>query len=252
MTDNAKDNTTDKHGHSNRHTSHYAQWLRSGFPHTDGSQEKDGKTHHTHHRSKYKYMPLCGWMRATHLLVWALAASLLSTLIFVLCSVRGGIGNYLGLPVQQLYVVAHLFGCFGNTILLWSILSIRLRYEKKVTFDTYFNCISFYAVYATAIYHIACAISYAFVEVKVLYMFAVSMWWIRAFLGLHVVLVLFKYGDTLYRVTAVALLIYYIAGAPYVLPTYLAMVQWIAAKLSAVGMAVLLYYCGRSKYSDSK
>lgn len=242
---------TDNHRVSNLQLFHYTQWPKSGYTRNDDSQAKDGMSHQEHHRSRYKYLPLCGWIRANCLLIWSLAASLVSTLLFVLCSVRGGIGIYLGLPVQWLYVAAHLLGCFGNTILLWSVLSIRLRYEKKITFFTYFNCYSFYAVYATAFYHIACALSYAFVEVKTLYMFAVAMWWVRTFLGMHVVLVLFKYGDSLYRVTAVLLFIYFIAGAPYVLPTYLGIIQWIVAKLAAMGMAIMLYYCGRSKYSNS-
>lgn len=226
-------------------------------PLSRNTQDYDGQaidciSHQKKHSRKYKCLPLFGWMQANRLLIWALAASLVSTLLFVSCSVRGGIGGYLGLPVQWLYVAAHLLGCFGNTILLWSILSIRLRYEKEVTFATYFSCFSFYAVYATAIYHIACAVSYAFVEVKTLYMFAVSMWVVRTFFGIHVALVLFKYGDSLFRATAVLLFIYYIAGAPYVLPAYLGIAQWIVAKLAALGMAITLYYCGRSKYSDNK
>lgn len=247
MTDN---NTTDKYGNSHHHSSHYSYGLKSGHSQNDSSQGKDDMHHHKHHHSKYKYLPLCGWMRARRLLFWAMVASLLSTLIFVFCRVRVGIGINLNFPVQWLYVVAHLFGCFGNTILLWAVLSISLRYEKKVTFATYFNSFSFYAVYATALYHIACTASYAFVEVKSLYVIAMVMWCVRTFFCIPVVFILFKGGDSLYRVTAIILFIYYIAGTPNVLPTYLGMVQWIVAKIAAIGMAIMLYYCGWSKYSS--
>lgn len=237
---------------SHHHSSHHAHWSKSIHSQNDSSQGKDDMHHHKHHHSKYKYLPLCGWMRARRLLFWAMVASLLSTLIFVFCRVSVGIGINLNFPLQWLYVVAHLLGCFGNTILLWGVLSIRLRYEKDVTFATYFNSFSFYAVYATALYHIACTASYAFVEVKSLYVIAMAMWCVRTFFCIPVVFELFKGGDSLYRMTAISLFIYYVAGTPNVLPTYLGMVQWIAAKIAAIGMAVLLYYCGCSKYSENR
>ena len=53
---------------------------------------------------------------------------------------------------------------------------------------------------------------------------------------------------SIFRVTALVLFIYYLAGSPYVLPGYLSFAQWMIAKLAALVLAVMLYLAGRSKY----
>ncbi|MBQ9655054.1 MAG: hypothetical protein IJV38_03420 [Prevotella sp.] len=213
----------------------------------------DGSSSHAHHHHHHRYathdrIPLFGSMRPGRVLVWALAASVLSTVLFVFASVRGGIGMAMGLSVQWLYAGGHLLGCFGNSVLLWAIVSVELRYEEKVTFASYFKRITYLAAYATALYHLAGAVAYAFVDVKPLYALALSLWWVRTLFGMNVVGEFFKYGDSIFRVTAIVLFIYYLAGSPYVLPGYLSFAQWMIAKLAALGLAVMLYLAGRSKY----
>ena len=212
--------------------------------------KRDGNSSHAHHHhhATYDRILLFGSMRPGQVLVWALAASLLSNLLFVFASVRGGIGIALGLPLQWLYAGGHLLGCFGNTVLLWAIVSVELRHEDNLSFTSYFSRITYLAAYATALYHLAAAVSYAFVDVKPLYALALSLWWVRTLAGMNVVGVFFKYGDSIFRMTAIILFIYYLAGCPYVLPGYLAFAQWLIAKLAALGLSIMLYYAGRSKY----
>lgn len=198
-----------------------------------------------HHNSLHGRIVGLSHFQAKPLLQKALVAALISSLLFIFCSARGNIGILIGLPTRWMYVVAHLLGAFGNTLLLWAVMSFKLkRKDNKVSkYD-----LTLWAVYSTFFYHFAAALAYTFVSNQGFYIAAYSLWWLRALLCIPVGFRLLALGDSKFRASGVTLIVAIVSSCPLAMPGYMALAQWIVAKLSAVLLALVLYYCAQSKY----
>ena len=167
----------------------------------------------------------------------ALAASLLSTLLFVLCSSRLGIAWTLGLPWLKLYVCAHLLGGYGLCSLLWGLVSVPEPDTGRR------NLLLCGAVVTVGVYHAVAAAAYALSFPLWLYYAVSVMWWVKTIGALFIAFDFFVCRDVRRAWAGAFLILYSAAGAPYYLPGILGLMQWGIAKVAAIALAIQLYRC---------
>ena len=173
---------------------------------------------------------------------WALAATLASTLLFILGSYQAGIVPAASPSSQWLMTAGHLLAAFGNSVLLWGTIAAFGRFTSR-------NLTIFYlSVPLVAAYHLAAAIGYLFGFYYNPYTVATMLLWsLKTILCCLVAFAFMSFGnkyyrDDLFRITALTLLTVSIAGCPFALPDGWGTAQWVVAKLAALLLPVLLYW----------
>ena len=173
------------------------------------------------------------------LLKVSFAASLLSTLIFILCSNKLGLANMCGISGQWLYVVAHVLGGFGVGILLWPIVNRREPDTGRK------DIVLLSAVIAIVVYHLAAAVAYAMSFDYRLYLVILILWWLKTALAFFIAFEFIVCRRSDYTWAGISMIIAYVAGCPYSLPDTFGILQWIIAKMATVVLAILLYRCAK-------
>ena len=167
----------------------------------------------------------------------ALAAALLSLLLFVLGCPQAGIAARYGLPGRELMIAAHLLAAIGNSVLLWAAGMVFHKDYCKCRVQLYAATISVVA------YHLVAAVAYALCFASYLYEVTLVLWFLKAVLCCYVAIGFLMLGDPEFQFGGMMLLLANVAGCPYVLPGGWATAQWIVAKMATFGAAVQLYWC---------
>ena len=180
-------------------------------------------------------------VQVVRLLRVALALALLSSFLFIGCSILEMNSGFNRL-VQGMYVVAHLSAALGVSLLFWSIVSVPD--EVNGTRDK-LPCLSVLAIIA---YHLTAMVCYALAYHADLYEMVLIVWWARALLGFFIVVDFIFFGDTQMMVAGILVLIAFGASGPYSLPESLGIIQWILVKLATISLYILLYLCAKRIY----
>ena len=167
----------------------------------------------------------------------ALAAALLSLLLFVLGCPQAGIAARYGLPGRELMIAAHLLAAIGNSVLLWAAGMVFHKDYCKCRVQLYAATISVVA------YHLVAAVAYTLCFASYLYEVTLVLWFLKAVLCCYVAIGFLMLGDPEFQIGGMMLLLANVAGCPYVLPGGWATAQWIVAKMATFGAGVQLYWC---------
>lgn len=194
------------------------------------------------HKHKKRKSILRSVIGSRKVLRWALAASLASTLLFILGSYQAGIVPAASPSSQWLMTAGHLLAAFGNSVLLWGTIAAFGRF-------TSINLTIFYlSVPLVAAYHLAAAIGYLFGFYYTPYTVATMLLWsLKTILCCLVTFAFLSLGNKYYRddlfwITALTLLTVSVASCPFSLPGFWGIAQWVVAKLAALLLPVLLYW----------
>lgn len=166
----------------------------------------------------------------------ALATALLSTLLFILGCHQAGIASALSLNSQWLMVAGHLFGAFGNGVLLWIATS---AFSEMVNRKNHWLCSV--AVFVTA-YHLIAAMGYSVGFRYDFFYITLLLWGLKTILCLYAAFDFMTLGDGLLEAIGLTLLVASLSGSPFALPAGWGIAQWILAKLTALLLAILLYW----------
>ena len=179
--------------------------------------------------------------QAARLLRVALAFALLSSLLFIGCSVLEMTSGF-SRVVQGMYVVAHLSAALGVSLLFWSVVSVPDEVNGP---RDKLPCLSVFAITA---YHLAAMACYALAYHTNLYDVAVMAWWARALLSLFIVVDSIFFGDAMMMAAGILILIAFGGSGPYSFPDGLGIIQWILVKLATITLYILLYRCAMRIY----
>lgn len=179
-------------------------------------------------------------------LLYALAAAVAGTLLFVA-------GHLLPVAVPAtvmlqpaMFVTAHLLMAFGGSILLWAVVSVpdEMTGECEVLNEG--------AAIVNAIYHLAAAVGVALGYRYGMYYVVLVLWWLRSLAGLFVIIDFVLRGDGSLQLAGVLMLLFFIAGCPYLLPDLWGVLQWAVAKVAVLWLCVQLYRCAVRLYRHSR
>ena len=180
-------------------------------------------------------------VHAARLLRVALALALLSSLLFIGCSILEMTSGF-NRVVQGMYVVAHLSAALGVSLLFWSVVSVPDEVNGP---RDKLPCLSVFAIMA---YHLAAMSCYALAYHTNLYDAAVMAWWARALLSLFIVVDFVFFGDAMMMAAGILILIAFGGSGPYSFPDGLGIIQWILVKLATIILYFLLYLCAMRIY----
>ena len=186
--------------------------------------------HHHHHRS------LARRLRTTRYLRIALAAALLSTLLFVLGSSQAGIASLFGLPFKRLNMAGHLFGMVGNGLLIWAATTVSDMEARR-------GRLPLVAVVLTIAYHLVATMGYAVGFQYGLFEITFAFWTLKTLLWCALAIDFMTLIDSQFRAAGVLLLMAGISSSPFSLPGGWGIAQWIVARLLACCLALQLYWC---------
>lgn len=172
----------------------------------------------------------------TMLLYAALAAALLSTVLFVAGEVRIGLGYAAGIPTRWLYAAAHLLGAFGTGVLLWAFVR---KYETESEIHNY---ALYAATFAAVAYHLSASVGYVLAFGPDIYLLTMILWWMRMLLSPTFIVESLYVCENEMLLTAVIIVLAFAASAPYAVEGFPGVLLWSCAKVLAVLMAAQLYW----------
>ena len=179
---------------------------------------------------------------AVTVLRYALAASLAGTLLFVTAHFLPSTMPAFALMLRGMFVAAHLLLAFGGSVLLWAVVSVPDEMTGECD-DLHKG-----AAILNALYHLAAAVGVAVGYRYGMYYVVLVLWWLRSLAGLFVIIDFVLRGDGSLQLAGVLMLLFFIAGCPYLLPDLWGVLQWAVAKLAVVCLCVQLYRCAVRLY----
>ena len=149
-----------------------------------------------------------------------------------------------GSDMMPYMVIAHVLGGLGLSILVWAIVSIPDPITKHLD---WWACSAAFAVMA---YHLTVAAAYLVDFDYGLESAAIAMWGLKTALITIMIrdLLLMRNNDLL--MAAVLLLVYCVAGCPFMLSGGFGFLQWFLAKVVTVLLSIQLYRSYMSLYND--
>lgn len=176
---------------------------------------------------------------------WAFAASLVSTLLFILGSYQAGIVPAASPSSQWLMTAGHLLAAFGNSVLLWGAIRAFCELTERKS-----HWLSAAAAFVMA-YHLSAALGYVLAFGYGFLTVTLLTWTLKTILCCAVTFDFMTLGDGLLAATGLTLLIACIAGSPFALPDGWGIAQWVVAKLAALLLPVLLYWNSADEIEDN-
>lgn len=201
--------------------------------------------HHRHHHSHRK-LTAFGSLQPRPLLVSGLISVLTAVILYVLCNQWLGIGMLIGQHVRWFFVLASLLSGYGIGVLLWSVVGIPHTDDGKRSWD---KCS---AVIAVVLYHLAAAIGYFLMFPRFMYVFTLGLWTIKTLLCFFIITDFLFVPDSALRKLGVLLFLVCTLWCPFLLPDLWGAIQWFAAKIAFIALAIELFRYSWRMYKPHK